>query len=169
MDPFRSILLEGLFYQASGQVCVQGVSGSPSNLVEMLAPFEGQRVRLVAHHQPPTPIEHTRWGGGCCRWQPADCPAGHHLNPAYLFCFSGIGVLTRVPEGWQVQAAEKTETLSMTSLIGHAARMVLVSDMEPPVGGSTDPDLSRLLELGDQVEDLKRCIANLRGFLKSED
>jgi hypothetical protein len=126
--PLDALLLEGRFYQNPGLVdpyCIQTDDGCSRQVAASLQPFLGQRVRFALHHLPLAP-ESGRWGGGCCLWQPAPCPAGHHERPGYLYNVTGEGILRRGP--WRLEQFDGTPLLlDLAPMDGHVGRLACVS------------------------------------------
>lgn len=126
MEGFRALLLEGVFYNEGPRFLCAGARGV-EGVSSVLSSVEGQRVRFAAHHLPPTAQpDLSKWGGGCCLWQPSGrCPAGHAEKPSWLFNISLEGVLLRVGDAWFVEGFDgKTTALTLQEmLIGHHARI----------------------------------------------
>ncbi len=95
---FHAILLEGLFFiSPQGELSVCSDSGDVSSVSDRLLPLVGQHVQLAMHHLPSGGVDLDAWGWGSCKWRPAECPAGHHTKPGFLFSFSGNGILRQDP------------------------------------------------------------------------
>lgn len=164
MEGFRALLLEGVFYNDGPRfLCAshKGIEDVPS----VLSSVEGQRVKFAAHHLPPTTQpDPTKWGGGCCLWQPSGrCPAGHAERPSWLFNISLEGVLLRSGDAWSVQSFDgQTTVLSLQEmLIGHHARIATATllDVEKM------RDVVESNNMTDTVEDLAARADGLRDLL----
>ena len=168
METFRSVVLTGLFYERDDKVLIVPEEGDEADLDEHLEPFLGSQVKLVAHHLPPTPVDPERWGGGCCRWEPGDCPAGHHVNPTYLVLMAVEGELVRDEEqGWVVLREDGNRVIvPVGQLMGHISQIAVVtnidlSKIEPDKGSLDDA-----LKLGQELEQMLGSLSQLQGFMK---
>jgi hypothetical protein len=126
MGNLRTILLEGLFYTQEGKL----TTGHGDFLIDHLEPLIGQEIHLAIHFLPPNPPEMDRWGGGCCMWQPAPCPAGHHEHPDRLLNVAVQGVLgrdTTTDRWWIDQFDGKQVVIPFILLDGHHGRVAAAS------------------------------------------
>lgn len=131
-----------------------------------LDPLVGRDILVSLHHDPPTPFDPTRWGGGCCLWEPSgECPAGHHLEPLGLLAVNGRGVLQHDASQWWLDAPDgRRIDLPFALLEGHRARVVGVTVLDPTVpvkdAKLTDSDdlITRVVDLRDFLARLQRKI-----------
>ena len=168
MGEFKTLLLEGIFYEKDGRITVahEGISENEDVLVdEALALLLGQTIQLALHYLPPVPMIPSRWGGGCCLWEPAGrCPAGHHENSGFLLNISGQGILRRQESLWwlELDTGSKQE-IPLGLLPGHRARLVAttVFDLE------TLEKVRECLEGADagQLETLVRRARNIKDII----
>jgi len=135
----------------------------------VLSVLEGQRVKFAAHHLPPTTQpDPSKWGGGCCLWQPSGkCPAGHHERPTWLFNISLEGVLIRTGEAWSVESFDgKTTALSLREmLVGHHARITSATllDVEKMREAVESKNMTDTVEdLASRADDLRDLLTRLR-------
>ena len=183
MDKFQAILLEGLFSGDTdpgpemkenwgphsvdlSTVTVQ-MNGKQTSLSDTLAPLVGSQVNISFHHTPPMPPDPTKWGGGCCYWEPFGwCPAGHHDQPGMLLNVVGEGVL-QLEEGlYSVKGFDGTvKDLPFHNLIGHEGRVAAATMMDiAKMRESLDKMVGEMgIEaLGQQTDSLKDIMARLQ-------
>ena len=176
---FHVVILEGLFYLSGvGELCVELETGSKEVVADYLSPMIGDRVRLAFHHTPPSRIDPSKWGGGCCHFQPAECPVGHHQNPAWLLNVSGEGILQREhkldPQGnergaWYLAQFDGSKMdLPLEGLIGHDSRIAAASvmDVEKMREALDGQDIGGLI---DQATQLKSTLGGFLDHLKKVD
>jgi len=166
MEGFRALLLEGVFYNKDSQLLCTSNKGV-ENLFDMLTSVEGQRIKFAAHHLPPTlQPDPSKWGGGCCLWQPAKCPAGHSEKPTWLFNLSVEGILVRSNAVWSIESFDgKTTALPLqTMLVGHYARVAAATmlDVEKMREAVASQDLPNVEGLASRAEDLRKLLSRLR-------
>lgn len=133
---------------------------------QALSSFEGHRLRVLAHHRPPEPIQQDRWGGGSCMFEgQGECPFGHHANPNHLFTFNKVGELRhRFLDGrdaWVVGA----DDLEVDLLVGHRSQITIINlpdfeEIDRKVQ-SFNPDT---LE-GSSVDEMIEHVSSLRDYL----
>jgi len=165
MGAFHTILMEGLFYESDGKL----QTDRGDFVDEMLRPMIGEDIHLAVHYLPPIPIDSSKWGGGCCMWQPNPCPAGHHENPDRLLNVTARGWLGQTDGQWWVEQLDgKRVMIPFNLLDGHQARVAAASvfDVEAMRDslGSITPD--QVETLGAQARDLRDLLANLQDHLK---
>lgn len=171
MADFSTALVEGIFaLDGTGQMRVEGEDGVVRSLEETLRPMVGSMVHLAAHFLP-VEMDPTRWGFGSCRWQPSECPAGHHKNPTFLLSVKGEGVLHGEDGCWWVEtfAGLKVE-IPLDQLNGHhgrvaAATAVDVEAMREKLSGISPDDIDAI---GVQAEELKSMLGQLAKFTGGE-
>jgi hypothetical protein len=187
---FQALLLEGVFY-LSDELCVDShgksregwnklMVSTPEGVLDVydqLRPYVGQRVQLAVHHVPANPPDPTRWGGGCCLWEPHGvCLFGHHDRPMELYNVSGQGILvydldhSKSEGGWWLAHFDGSRTPLLLGhvLPGHQARVAAATlfDVEAmreklvSSGGLDQVDAlgSKVTELRDLVERLTQAI-----------
>ena len=175
MDSFHAVLIEGVFFREGTTLFAKNDDGSSCiNVVELLTPLVDKEVHLALHFLPPLPPDQTRWGGGCCLWEPSGkCPAGHHENPGLLLNISGRGVLRREDEKWWLDQFDGTKMEVPVALLeGHKARiagasMFDVEKMKAQVLGSLDK-VEQLEMVGKQANDLKDLLTQLQNIMKKD-
>lgn len=140
----------GLMYRlSSSDWRLQTSDGFIVNLNEALARLSDEGLVMIAHHPDlPPDATGTRWGSGCCQWQPASCPAGHHEAPGYLYVFRAKGV-------WdEKRSSVGGQVLELHKLEGHRCRVVV---WVPPAMADTD-------DLQGQMEQLRAAMQAIRNF-----
>jgi hypothetical protein len=163
MADMRTLLLEGLFYISEGKL----VTEDGDDLYEQLVPFVGQDIQLAMHFLPPNPPDMTRWGGGCCMWQPAECPAGHHDHPDRLLNIALRGVLGRDVDRWFIDTFEGNQVdLPFALLDGHHGRVAAatVIDMQAMQESLANITPEALETLGVRANNLRDLVSRLREF-----
>lgn len=116
------VIAEGLFYTSgTGFLCYEK-GGDKFVFNDSVSNLQGTRCRVLAHHMPPDPVIDGAWGGGCCHYKPADCPAGHHTSPAFLYHFYEDGTL-KVGDHW-LRVGDRYVNFDM--LRGHDCRFAVV-------------------------------------------
>jgi hypothetical protein len=86
----------GLFWTSDeGECLVQDSEHESASVDELLRPYEGRMVYIVIRHFPEEPIQPDSWGGGCCRWEPSECPYWHHHHPTRIYKDASSGVVCR--------------------------------------------------------------------------
>lgn len=166
MSDLRAILIEGLFYLSPDTNKIMSDRGD--SVEEHLGPLIDQDVQLAIHFLPPTPPEPDRWGGGCCMWQPAACPAGHHEHPDRILNVSVRGVLGYDPtiNRWWVDTFEGNQvTLPFALLDGHHGRVAAatvfdVQAMQEALAEKITPE--SLEALGVRANNLRDLMERLR-------
>jgi hypothetical protein len=182
MDNFQAILLEGLFSGGTedpdpkegwgpltvdlSTVTVQ-MGGEQKSLIQTLEPLIGCQINISFHHTPPMPPDPTKWGGGCCYWQPYGwCPADHHNQPGMLLNVVGEGVLQMEDGLYTVKGFDGTiKDLPLHNLIGHDARVAAATAMDiAKMRESLDNMVGDLgMEaLGQKTDNLKEIMARLQ-------
>lgn len=126
----------GLFWtRDNDRECLVQVEGGDSESVDdLLTPYEGKMVHVVIRHLPEEPLQTDSWGGGCCRWEPAECPFGHHLHPNKLYADASKGVLSRENHTWKVGSS----ALRFDWMAGHHGQFILFSPKPVDAGDITD-------------------------------
>jgi hypothetical protein len=163
MADFPILLREGAFH---GSPLVVTAGTDTWVVSDLLAPFEGKRVRVAAHHLP-SALDPARWGGGSCGWAASGwCPAGHHLRPTWLYNVTAEGVLVRdVADQWvvEVPSGQRVVLDLATNLMGHTGRVAAalvstVEEMRDALGG-----VAGVVEgLGVRATDLRELLARLK-------
>ena len=142
---------EGLFFTGGGFLRVGG-----TNIETLLEEFAGSRVHVVARHLPPTPPVLGVPGYGACRWPSGTCPAGHLVDPGWLWLADATGDLIRVSEGtWRVGAAELP---LRTYLNGHLGSVIVFQETSDAPGTEEALAQARVLS-----ETLQGLLQRLRG------
>jgi len=168
MDTFRSTVLTGLFYERDGDLFVQDKQGPDASVSESLEPFLNQKIQIAAAHLPPTPVDPKKWGGGCCMWEPGECPAGHHHNPGYLVLMEAQGVITFEDGQWAVLTDEgKRVEVPVAMLLGHTAQVAVVTLFNSK-DLSQEGSLEDIEEMGQELEEMMGTLHQLQSFLHSQ-
>ena len=158
-------IIEGLFHESgTGFLRVEDPSKAMVLVCPQLESDLGVPVHVVIHHVPKTPLDKSRWGGGCCHWQPAECPAGHHKDPGHLLHFDASGILQATsfyengdPKRFALlQPDGQTVDLPLQGLLGHDARIILV------VKGVGTEDQGDLIN---SAQKLQETLRSLQGFI----
>jgi len=159
MNSMRTVLVEGLFYTQEGDL----VTERGDSLYQHIMPLVGQDIQLAVHFMPPIPPDPGKWGGGCCMWQPAECPAGHHEHPDRILNISLRGVLVQeTGDRWFLDTFDgKRVGIPFVLLDGHYGR----------VAAATVPDVQAMQEaLGsinwESVEAMGFRANNLRDLME---
>jgi len=152
---FHAVLLEGLFFTSpEGDLQVQTETGENIPVRDRLVPLVGQHIQLAVHHVPSGGIDLAAWGWGSCQWKPADCPAGHHKKPGFLFSFAGNGVLEQDP--WRLGSTH----IRFSMMPGHYGRLAAatIPDIESMKDemAAMDPDV-----LGVKISELHEMVRKL--------
>lgn len=161
-EDFQALLMEGVFHldDSGSRLLSDG-----RDVYAGLLPLVGRRIQFAAHHVPDSPPNPARWGGGCCRWEPAECPFGHRQNPARLFVINGEGVLGHdLPHGWFLEQFDGTRLALplVEALQGHDARVLAATQMS--VEKMRDIVTASGVEaLGTKAADLAAMLGRLRG------
>ena len=153
---FNVVLLEGVF--AGPHLSTRG-----GTVVDALAQFVGERVRLAAHHLPSDPVDPTRWGGGSCTYQPGPCPFGHHVDPTRMYSVTAEGVLGRDGDAWTLARFDGTTvSVGLDALVGHRGRVACAPMFD--VEAMRDSVLSSGVDgdLGVKVDELRSVLDRLR-------
>lgn len=165
MDAFHTALLEGCFYETDNVL-----KNDQGRTVEsLLSPLVGQDIHLAIHFVPQLPIDPSKWGGGCCLWQPSPCPAGHHEHPDRLLNVAVRGRLGREGNRWWVdQMNGKRVDIPLHLLVGHYGRVAAatvfdVQQIRESLEGFS-PD--QVESLGVQASDLRDVLSRLQTHLK---
>lgn len=159
-NEFRSILLEGAFYQAEDGGLWVSQTTSTLQVESELVPLLGLNLQVALHFNPPRSFDPTLWGGGSCLWQPTGkCPVGHHENPGLMLNLAGAGVLCRDGKAWWLhQDSGENLILPLSLLEGHYARVVMLSilSLTPQTG---------LADLENQASKLRDLMSQLSSML----
>ena len=173
MTAFNVVLLEGLFRAHADGFVVERDDGVIKPILPEIEKFHKQSVFLSMHHLPPMTIQRDRWCGGCCLWQPVDCPFGHHRTPLQLLNYTGQGVMTMGGEGnLYIDFFDgRREILPLRWMDGHIGRFVAatalsVEAMRDAVNAS--PVAMDVLGLTNQVSDLRDVLVRIQTVLKDE-
>jgi hypothetical protein len=161
----------GVFYRDDTRLMVADEFEGTRDMDVVLSEFEGQHIRLLVHHRPLNPPDHSRWGGGCCFLQSTGhCPFGHHEDAGRVFSFNCAGTLTRTDRGWELDGVAGPLEVPLDFLIAHRGQVIILrssdtTDLQEKVD-SLDPsnlknpsieDLySRLNEIKDTLVDINR-------------
>lgn len=162
MGDLRAILVEGLFYIQDGKISTD----RGDFLYEHLEPMVGQDIQLAVHFMPPNPPDPDKWGGGCCMWQPADCPAGHREHPDRILNLALRGVLGRDGDRWFMDTFDgKQVDLPFALLDGHHGRVAAatvfdVQAMQEALAEKFTPE--SLEALGVRANNLRDLMERLR-------
>lgn len=171
MNDFGIYLTEGVFSNDQEIQLFVSDGSILRNVSIDLDAYVGKRVRISAHHLPPSPIDPTAWGGGSCLCENY-CPAGHHNKPTWLYNVSVEGEFSkRSPGVWVVSKRDGTEeVLSFgTMLPGHHGRIALatlfsVDQMRDKVLSSGQAE--SVTGLGTQVDELKYLMKQLKKVMR---
>lgn len=163
MGDLRAILVEGLFYIQDGKI----TTDRGDFLYEHLEPMVGQDIQLAVHFMPPIPPDPTKWGGGCCMWQPTECPAGHHQHPDRILNIALRGVLGHdTGYRWFMDTFDgKQVDLPFALLDGHYGRVAAatvfdVQAMQEALAEKITPE--SLEALGVRANNLRDLMERLR-------
>jgi len=180
MEPgIRMEVVTGTFWKKDGAlVCTPDGGGEPVDVVGILEPFVGLRVKFALHHWPVSPQEGLPGWGSCFWGSSEDCPAGHAKNPDFLVQVGGEGVLRRDGAAWSFDRDGAAEDLPLGMMEGHRGRLAVVQvvtaddfkkgfvlpDIPVDQGGNVDPE--KVEALGEQLRGLRDMMAQLKTFLK---
>lgn len=163
MGDLRAILIEGLFYIQDGKIATD----RGDFLYEQLEPLVGQDIQLAVHFMPSMPPDPTKWGGGCCVWQPAECPAGHHEHPDRILNIALRGVLGYdVGYRWFMDTFDGQQIdIPFALLDGHQGRVAAatvfdIQAMEESLAAKVTPE--SLEALGVRANNLRDLMDRLR-------
>ena len=163
MGDLRTVLIEGLFYRDTNGKINTDKGVDP---VAQLEPFLDLDIQFAVHFLPSFPVDETKWGGGCCHWQPNPCPAGHHDHPDRLLNMAVRGVLGRNPdETFTIRTFDgKTIPVPLDMLDGHDARIAAatVFDVEVMRDALGDFTPENLEALGVRATNLRDLLAQLK-------
>lgn len=173
MGDLRTVLVEGLFYIQSHENGQQVLTTNHGDdLFDVLDPLVGQDIQLAVHFLPPVPPNPTKWGGGCCMWQPADCPAGHREHPDRILNIALRGVLGRKDGRWFMDTFEgKQVEIPFTLLDGHHGRVAAatvfdVQAMQEALAEKITPE--SLETLGVRANNLRDLMERLREHVSGD-
>lgn len=161
MGDMRTVLIEGLFHFQDGNL----VTDRGDKVVDSLVPFIGQEIQIAIHFIPSIPLDETKWGGGCCYWQPNPCPAGHHEHPDRLLNVAERGVLRHEDGKWSVDKFDGTQKeIPLALLDGHMGRVAAATifDMEAMRDALKDITPEALETLGVRATNLRDMLAELK-------
>lgn len=113
----------------------------------------GQKVHLVAHHDPPSPPLEGEPGGGCCLYR-GECPAGHHYRPKWLYHFTAHGEVKVAGNTFEVGGLR----LDLDLLEGHRCQLVLAALPEIPKAGTSAANPQKLAEKISGLQDLLKSV-----------
>jgi len=155
---FPLVICEGAFLNSGERLHYVDGSGVTASLSAALEPMIGRPVRLSAHHFPPNPPDLTRRGAGACLYAPGACPVGHNTDAAWMYSYTGAGVLGRKRDGrWRLTTDDGVVVdPGFEALYGHRARVVCVA-ADFTGGGAADSLVGR-------VGELKAALDRLRGI-----
>lgn len=118
----------GVFYREDRRLMVADEFEGARDVDAELSAYEGQIVRLVAHHRPPEPVDDTRWGGGCCMLENSGrCHFGHHEDPRRAFTFNSKGVLRRRGGAWLLERENDEVECLLDCLTGHRSQIIVTT------------------------------------------
>ena len=164
MSEFKAILVEGLFYERDGAVCVEDDGGVHSTVDDILTPVADERVQLAISHLPPNGIEPDQPGAGSCRYPGGvGCPVEHDKHPTRLLSFHLEGVLRSEP--WRLEMFDgSSKTIPFGGMVGHfgrvaAATIIDVEAMRESLAG-LDPEA--LAAAGVGASDLAAMLEKLQ-------
>jgi hypothetical protein len=167
---FHAVLLEGLFYlDENGVLQVRSDGGSIQSVETVLRPLVGEHIQLAVHHLPTGGVQPGAWGWGCCQWKPAECPAGHHNKPDFLFNFSGNGVLQQEPWRLNLFTGGSSE-IDFAKMPGHLGRLAAatVPDVEKMRDSLASLKESGSGVMGVKVDELRDMVQRLAGDKKKK-
>lgn len=114
-------VIQGIAYWKEDHLWVAS-EGADVNLCQALAPFEGVRLSLVAHHDPLS-AEGVGPGGGSCMYRGAACPVGHAERPKWLYRIKAAGLLSKQAWGFSVGS----KRFELEKLNGHRVQVVFAA------------------------------------------
>lgn len=160
MEALQTLLLDGLFYITDEKL----VTDHGEIVSNHLEPFVGHNVHIAIHFLPTTP-DTNRWGGGCCMWQPHQCPAGHHVQSDRMLNVSASGVITVADGRWLVSQADGTKIeIPLLLLDGHYGRIIVATAFDHNM---VDGESSDVVEsIGLKVKDLSSLMEKLVKYTK---
>lgn len=128
---FEAHTMVGLCYKREGRIFIQG-SKQEWDLEEVLSGLKGREVQYLVQYLPEGEPDPSKWGLGCCQWQPSTaCPAGHHERPQYMLNLNGEGRLLVSQRGEYVALSKgKVTPLGLTLLEGHRCRLAFVTKFD---------------------------------------
>ena len=175
LQGLKIIDILGVFYREDDTLMVADEFEGIRDVDEVLRQFEGQEVRVLAHHRPQEPHDHARWGAGCCMLEnTGKCHFGHHKAPKNLFMFNGVGHLRVAGKRWFLEERkEEADELKFHDckfgfLEAHRSQIVVTSiphvDQIEEKVKSFDPsnlENASLEDLSDQLGQMRDYLAEL--------
>lgn len=165
----------GVFYREDGRLMVADEFEGARDVEEEMSSFVGPQVRLVVHHRPVEPIDHSRWGGGCCFLEASGfCSFGHHQNPESLYTFSSRGVLRVEGDKWVLNRGPDKDEIEVPTefLVGHRSQVLVSTVLDEEAIKSKMKDFeSRIEDFESQdhqskkIDDLSAQLTEMRDFL----
>jgi hypothetical protein len=156
----------GVFYREDRRIMVADEFEGARDVDEELSEYEGQHLRLVAHHRPLEPVDESRWGGGCCMLENSGrCPFGHHEDPRRAFVFNARGVLRKRDDLWILEQESGELECLVECLVGHRSQIIVIT--VPDVESLED----RIREIQDEspegktIDELRQKIEQTRDLL----
>lgn len=151
----------GVFYEHNSDFWVADEIEGNRNVTSELRTFANQKVRLIAHHLPQQPHDHSRWGGGCCMLENTGfCHFGHHVQRNNLYTFDGVGVFRT---DWHLDGYDYVCRPSF--LVGHRSQVLIsrLLDLEDLGSKIKSFDPSNLE--GASMDELEERLKSLRDFM----
>lgn len=169
MGDFRTILVEGDFYEDQGSIKVQ-YRGHVVDVNALLEPLVGEDIQLAIHFVPVDNPDPAKWGGGCCYCQSEGwCPAGHHEDPYKILNVHGQGVLKHEDGNWWLQKFDGSrQDFPIRLLARHHARLAAATIFDiGKIRDSLNPeDLAKVEDLGVKATQLQDILGRLKQSIK---
>ena len=173
----------GVFYREDGRLMVADEFEGVRDVDDILCKFEGQEVRVLAHHRPHEPHDEARWGAGCCMLEnTGECHFGHHELPQNLYMFNGVGHLRADGGRWLLDVRGEDDVVQETRdarvgfLEAHRAQIIVTSiphvDQIEEKVRSFDPsnlENATLEELSAQLGEMRDYLAELHRLKNDAD
>ena len=167
----------GVFYREDRRLMLADEFDGVRDVDAELASYEGQQIRLLAHHRPLEPEDNSRWGGGCCMLESSGhCHFGHHEDPRRAFTFNSKGVLRGREDRWYLKREEDETECLVDCLIGHRSQIIIttVPDLEglEEKVKSFDPSTTKpetLDEMTEQISKMRDALTEINNLKNDID
>jgi len=156
------VYIEGIFHMKDGTELYAYPEGKPPISVDAaLRKIEGEKVTMLVHHHPPSPMEPHKGGAGSCIWGVDVCPCGHWERPQWLHTWTAGGILSYEDE-WKV-GEEKAQLPHF--LMGHRGRIITFAEREVVMPDLNDLENQKTDDLLQEAMGLTDLLKNLQSFM----